>query len=159
MTRWFLLIGVMLGLSIGSAVGQERDKSRDETVRDIEMRERLLQLQKHESEINFENEMRKFQLDMKRIELEHAKRMGPQPPGPMGPGAWMTGQPMCQQGHCPAMPLFVLACIAVNILLAVWVNQDIRKRNAGSRLWIAIVLLAGFFGALLYALVRIGDRP
>ena len=34
---------------------------------------------------------------------------------------------------------------------------DIRSRKAGSGLWVVITLLAGFFGALIYAVVRLGD--
>lgn len=52
--------------------------------------------------------------------------------------------------------LFVLGAV-VNVLLAIWVYQDIRKRNSGSGLWIVLALLAGFFGTLLYAIVRLGD--
>ncbi len=43
--------------------------------------------------------------------------------------------------------------------LAIWVYGDIRKRNAGSGIWIVVTLLAGFFGALLYAIARLGDKP
>ena len=47
--------------------------------------------------------------------------------------------------------------VIINVLLAIWVYKDIRKRNEGSGLWIVITLLAGFFGALLYAIIRLGD--
>ena len=36
-------------------------------------------------------------------------------------------------------------------------DTDIRKRNAGSGLWIVLTLFAGLFGAIVYALVRLGD--
>jgi hypothetical protein len=162
MNRWTLLaITLILGTIVSFAAEPERemsrDKQREEAMRDIELRERSLQVQKHESEIYFENEMRKMQLEQKKIEMEHAKQMGPPPAScPMGPGDWNRGGP--GRGHCPAMPLLVLICIAVNILAAVWVAQDIRKRNMGSRLWVAIVVLSGLFGAAVYALIRIGDR-
>ena len=42
-------------------------------------------------------------------------------------------------------------------LLTVWVFKDMKQRDAFSGLWIAITLLAGFFGALLYVLMRLGD--
>ncbi len=54
--------------------------------------------------------------------------------------------------------LLVGICIAVHILLAVWVFGDIRKRQAGSGIWIAVVLLTGLLGVIPYTLVRIGDR-
>ena len=49
-------------------------------------------------------------------------------------------------------------CVIVRILLAVWVYTDIRQLNRGSGIWIVIVLLAGLLGALVYAVVRIGDN-
>ena len=55
-------------------------------------------------------------------------------------------------------PIFMLLTIIIHILLAMWVYQDIRKRNRGSGIWIAIALLAGLLGAGVYAVVRIGDK-
>jgi len=46
-------------------------------------------------------------------------------------------------GHHQAMKHFcglILICMAVHILLAIWVYQDIRKMNAGSGLWIITLL-------------------
>ena len=59
---------------------------------------------------------------------------------------------------CGAIVLF---CIIVNILLAVWVYKDIREKTNSSGIWIVIVLLTGLFGAIVYAIVRLGDmkRP
>jgi hypothetical protein len=48
--------------------------------------------------------------------------------------------------------------LLVHILLAVWVYTDIRKRGEGNGIFIVLVLLAGIPAAILYALVRIGDR-
>ena len=48
-------------------------------------------------------------------------------------------------------------CFVVHILVGVWVYQDIRRRNAGSGIWIALGLLTGLLGALVYAVVRLGD--
>jgi len=50
----------------------------------------------------------------------------------------------------------ILVCLIMHILLAVWVYTDVKKRD-GSGFWVAIVLLSGFPGAILYALVRIGN--
>jgi hypothetical protein len=41
--------------------------------------------------------------------------------------------------------------------MAVWVYKDIRARECGSGIWVAVALLAGLFGALVYAVVRLGD--
>jgi hypothetical protein len=35
--------------------------------------------------------------------------------------------------------------------------MDIRQLNRGSGLWIVIALLTGLLGALVYAVVRLGD--
>ena len=50
-------------------------------------------------------------------------------------------------------------CFIVHILLAIWVYGDIRRRNTGSGIWIIITLLTGLLGALVYAIVRLGDKP
>ena len=57
-------------------------------------------------------------------------------------------------------PLFfvlILMCLVVHILVAVWVFQDIRVRGSGSGIWIVLALIAGLLGALVYAVVRLGE--
>jgi len=54
--------------------------------------------------------------------------------------------------------LFVLGCIACNLLLAFWIFTDIRKRGEGSGIFVALALVAGIPAAIIYSLVRIGDR-
>ena len=44
------------------------------------------------------------------------------------------------------------------ILLAIWICTDIRKRGEGSGIFIALALLAGVPAAIIYTLVRIGDK-
>lgn len=68
--------------------------------------------------------------------------------------------PRCPLGHHakPALALLLLGAAIIHILLAVWVYQDLRKRNTGSGIWIVITLLAGLCGAAVYALVRIGEK-
>ncbi|HUK81151.1 MAG TPA: hypothetical protein VLZ12_00815 [Verrucomicrobiae bacterium] len=56
-----------------------------------------------------------------------------------------------------------LKCVAwtmlvVHVLLAVWVFMDIRKRGEGHGIFIALALLGGIPAAILYALVRLGDK-
>jgi hypothetical protein len=107
---------------------------------------------------------------MKRIgpQLKHLDQMTPpgradiRPPMPP-PGAPMAGP------HNPhaakfaralhhAFGLLVLIGIICNILLAVWIFTDIRKRNEGSGIFVAMALVAGIPAALIYALTRIGDK-
>lgn len=104
---------------------------------ELELRHRQLELEAREAELDFERQMHELELEQRRAEFP--RRHGREGKGRAGGG------------------IFLAFCVVVNILLTVWVYQDIRKRNAGSGLWIAITLVAGFLGALLYALVRLGD--
>ena len=90
-----------------------------------------------------------------------------QPMPPAGPPA-MAGAPGRVGPHPEAAKsckdlaglvglLFLVAC-AFNILVAVWIHADIRKRGEGSGIFIALALLAGIPAAIIYSLVRIGDR-
>lgn len=51
-----------------------------------------------------------------------------------------------------------LGLFVCNILLAIWIFTDIRKRGDGPAIFIAIALIAGIPAAIIYSLVRIGDR-
>jgi hypothetical protein len=72
-----------------------------------------------------------------------------------------VSQPRCPLGRhaWPVLGLLVLVTTVIHTLLAVWVYQDLRRRNTGSGLWIVITLLAGLCGAAVYALVRLGEKP
>ena len=107
----------------------------EEAERGMAMRQREMALEAEEAERAFEREMRELELQARRAEVE--RRLGGE-----GDGGG-------------ALVLLLLA--VVHILLTVWVYQDMHARNAGAGLWIAITLLTGFLGALLYALVRLGD--
>lgn len=65
--------------------------------------------------------------------------------------------------HCEGLKgllfLWILTCIIVHILTAIWVFQDIQHRHVGSGLWVILALLTGLCGTLVYAIVRIGDTP
>jgi hypothetical protein len=114
---------------------QELERQEDP---DFQMEMRGMEIEQRGAEMEFQRNMQKLELDERRIELER-----------------MRG------GHkhrpCKKHP-FLLLVIIVHILVAVWVYQDIRKRNAGSGIWIVIALLAGLVGVLVYAVVRIGDN-
>ena len=115
---------------------------------DVEHQMRLhkmqLELKNHEAELGFQQEMRQLELEKRHIELEQQRRMKEH----LGPG---------MHRHKPGIGLFFLACFVVHILVAVWVYKDIRAKECGSGIWIAVALLAGLFGALVYAVVRLGD--
>ena len=54
--------------------------------------------------------------------------------------------------------LLFLVAFAFNILVAVWIHTDIRKRGEGSGIFVALAVLAGIPAAIIYSLVRIGDK-
>jgi hypothetical protein len=70
--------------------------------------------------------------------------------------------PACPMKCCKDIAGLVKLCFLVafvfNILLAVWIFTDIRKRGEGSGLFIALALLAGIPAAIIYSIVRIGDK-
>jgi len=66
--------------------------------------------------------------------------------------------PLCRHGR-HMLGVIVLVSLVIHILLATWVYQDIRRRGTGSGIWIVVTLLAGLFGAAVYALVRLGEKP
>ena len=102
--------------------------------------------------------------------------------GPMaGSGRRGLGQPMPPMGGPPAMGvpepgampahptqggkaihdlvgLIFLVALLFNILAAIWIYTDIRKRGEGPAIFIAMALVAGIPAALIYAIVRIGDK-
>jgi hypothetical protein len=82
-----------------------------------------------------------------------------QQPGAMdmrAPGMWR-----CDRAHrCGfrALKCVLLVLFVCHVLLAAWIYTDIRKLGQGNGIFIILALLAGFPAAILYALVRIGDK-
>jgi len=110
---------------------------------ELRMRNHALDLERKQMEIEFERQMRGLKLKERRLAVERAERA-----------------PACRkcarQGTCKKLP-FLLVCAVVHVLLSIWGFQDIRQRGKVSGIWIVITLLAGFFGAVVYAIVRLGD--
>lgn len=71
------------------------------------------------------------------------------------PGADTKSEIRCVLGIFRAILVVWLVC---NVLLASWIFTDIRKLGQGHGIFIALALLAGFPAAILYAVVRIGDK-
>ncbi len=144
-----LLGGMLVSSSVLAQTSDDRPEgSRESRMAELEMRARELEIEAHAAELKFQNEVRELELEERRTELERRR---------LGPGH--TGRSRHPHGKCGEMfGGFVLLCAVVNLLLAIWVYRDIRKRNAGSGLWIVITLLVGFFGALLYVITRLGDK-
>jgi len=90
---------------------------------------------------------------------------GSDPRGPeLAPGG--APPPAMQAGHGAVLAkslqdtlglLFLIGMIC-NILLAIWIFTDIRKRGEGSGIFVAMALVAGIPAAIIYTLTRIGDK-
>ena len=145
-------MGAPAGQSCPMMMGRAMDPQRREVLAEREDREAELALQAKEDEQDFQNEMRKLDLEKKRKEVNAP---GPREGCPMQKGHHGRRGPMA----CALHGVFIAGCLLMHVLLTVWVYRDIRQRNAGSGIWVVITLLSGFLGALLYALVRIGERP
>ena len=80
--------------------------------------------------------------------------------GPGGPfaGAHNPAGARAAKGLQDLLGLLVLIGVICNILMAIWIFTDIRKRGEGSAIFIAMALFAGIPAALIYALTRLGDK-
>jgi len=76
-------------------------------------------------------------------------------PAPVGPPAHDA---RAHKGIADLIKLCCLVAFIFNILIAIWIFTDIRKRGEGSGIFIALALLAGVPAAIIYAIVRIGDK-
>lgn len=157
MKRCMQVVALSFALFASGAFAQDADESSPrpraerpraemaearKTKMEMELRHEQLNIAEREAGLQFQREKQK-------IELEKARR---------GIDRDFGGRHGGGRAHCMGHAVvFVALCAVVHVLLTVWVFQDIRKRNAGSGIWIVITLLTGFFGALLYALVRLGD--
>jgi Flp pilus assembly protein TadB len=147
----YVLIGVLMAMFFSTLVfSQEPEKSRgrpqEEVGRQLRLRRAQMEMEGREAELDFQRKMRELELE------QHKAKLGRQRKPHKHPACFRH----CRK--CVMLPFLVLGvCLVVHILLAVWVFQDIRKRNAGSGVWIVIALLTGLLGTLVYAVVRLGN--
>lgn len=140
---WILLLcGAMTAWTVAWADDDQPDVEKQMQM--LELRQRQLDVQEREMELDHRQKVRALELKKQEMELQR--------PAPGREAPWRRHGMI---GHYAG---FMALCAFINILLAIWVFQDIRKRNAASGIWIVVTLVAGFFGALLYALVRLGDK-
>jgi hypothetical protein len=145
----YVLITVLMAMFFSTPVfSQDPDEGRGRPEKDMGHRLRLrraqLELEERESDLNFQQQMRELELEQRRMELQCQRA------GKKHKEGWK------HKRKDDAAPLLIIIAI-VHILTAVWVYQDIRKRSAGSGIWIVIALLTGLLGTLVYAVVRLGD--
>ena len=148
--RGYVLISLLVAMffsamAFGGEHGEARERQED-IERQIHLRRMQLEMEEQEAELDFHRRMRELDLKERGLVLEHKYK------------ALKLKQPKhVKQNSGEKMVPLVIICLVVHILLAVWVFQDIRRRNCGSGIWIVIVLLAGLLGVLPYTIVRLGD--
>ena len=139
------VLSMMLAVIFMPAFAVAQEEGPEDIEFQMEIQERKVELQRREANMDFERRMQEVELEKYKIELEHMRR------------------PKEHPGHLKnhdkngAHPLLLLVLV-VHILCAVWVYLDIRRRNAGSGIWIVIALLTGLLGTLVYAVVRLGEK-
>ena len=82
----------------------------------------------------------------------------PGAPRALGAGAQYPRAAKLVKSLSNMLGLLFLIGIVCNILLAIWIFTDIRRRGEGSGIFVAVALVAGIPAALIYALTRIGDK-
>lgn len=110
----------------------------------LRLRNMQLELENREAELNFHRKMQELELEQRGMEIDRERAAQEHP-----------GHHRHFDKHC--MRPLLLICFIVHILLAVWVYKDMRERKSGSGIWIVVALLTGLLGALVYAVVRLGD--
>ena len=142
----YILIVALTAMLIPTTLFAEEEHEIEAAQHQLHLRRMQVELEEHESELQFDREMREMELRERQIELDRRIKALNQKPY------------LKHHDKYPAAPILLLLCMVINILLTVWVYQDIKKRNTGSGIWIVVTLLAGLFGALVYVLTRIGDN-
>jgi len=137
------VFGILLVSMLVPVAAFCRDFDRQDAERGMAMRDREMEFQNRQAEMDIEREMQKLELERRRLELERAR----------------AGLQDEDDDDDEVHPLLLLI-VVIHILVAIWVHMDIRQLNRGSGIWVVIALLAGLLGALVYAVVRLGDgRP
>lgn len=136
-TVWPVVLAAVFALTAvpaAGAPGTEKPGPSEE----IENRDRELEFAARKAKMEHEQKMRELDIRAREVEIDRMqddsadRRDG-------GGGA------------------LVLLIVVTNILLTVWVFRDMHEQKIGRALWVPIVLLAGVFGAILYAIVRNAD--
>jgi hypothetical protein len=137
MKRYVFLSVMLLSILAVPATFSQEPEPEDMQMR-MQMQQQKLDLEQREADMDLHRQMQQLDLEQRKMELEHARHDR-------------------ERDGRGVLGVLLLICAVVHILVAVWVYMDIRQLNRGSGLWIVIALLTGLLGALVYAVVRIGD--
>jgi Flp pilus assembly protein TadB len=133
MARWVIAVA-LVGLLMPALGWCQSEEVPPDPEHVMQMQRMELEMEQQRSEAQFEREMQQLELEARRLELDQAR-------GQDGGGA----------------AVLLVLCGIIHILVAVWIYQDLRQRDAGSGLWIVLGLLGGLLATLVYAVVRLGD--
>ena len=141
--KWYVLMSVLLVSTFACPAVLSQEFEPEDMEIQMQMKEREMELQQLDMKMAMEREMQNLELEQRRMELERARE-----------DYDVDDDDDDDEG---GLGLLLLICGIIHILVAIWVYMDIRQLNRGSGIWIVIALLAGLLGALVYAVVRIGD--
>lgn len=148
-----LAAGLVLGTGTTPVAAQDRERAA--------LDERLNRLERRINEVA-EHQQRVMQHLAPGLNRPDAKpAAGPCAVCPLAPPKATPAAmgPKCPVRCCGFVCAGLLALVlTINILLAVWIFTDIRKRGEGHGIFVALALVAGIPTAIIYALVRIGDK-
>jgi hypothetical protein len=133
----FLSIMLLSMLAVPAVFSQEFEP--EDMEMQMQKRKMEMDLDQRKADMDMERQMKQLDLEQRKMELERARHD--------------DDDDECEGG----LVVLLLICAVVHILVAIWVYMDIRQLNSGSGIWIVIALLTGLLGALVYAVVRIGD--
>ncbi|HUT45705.1 MAG TPA: hypothetical protein VMX36_05435 [Sedimentisphaerales bacterium] len=143
MKQYVLMSILLVSMFVCPAVLSQEFEPEDMEMQ-MQMRQREMDIKQREAKMDMEREMYNLELEQRRMELERAREEN------------VDDDDNDDDGE-GALGFLFLICAIVHILVAIWVYMDIRQLNRGSGIWIIIALLAGLLGALVYAVVRLGD--
>jgi len=135
----YVLIALLTGMFLPIVALSQEFEPGPEPEHQMHLWEMELELQNREARMDIERRMAELELEKRKIEIDRMRKAH------------------LKKLHKKELHPLLLLCAVVHILAAVWVYQDIRKRNAGSGIWIVITILTGLLGVLVYAIVRLGE--
>lgn len=141
MKTYYLLFVLAAAMFAPAVFAGEAELSPQEQ---MEVRNLQLDLEEREMKMDFHRRIKGLELKKHSLGMEREYRVKKYHAG-------------SKRHHGKCGKVILLFCVIVHILLAVWVFQDIRKKSDSSGIWIVIALLTGLLGALVYAVVRLGD--
>ena len=141
---FFVVVGAVLS-GVTFAAGEEEALALEVKQLEFEHTSRLaeLDIESKEAQLDVQKQMQELELEKRRAQTQRPQR----------------GSYHHKRRHGRFACLIVLGMIIVRILATIWVCGDLSRRKTGSGLWVPIVLIAGLFGLLVYAVTRIGDMP